>query len=101
MKPLLFLPSHAQTPPHTFGPCPWPLPFSICSIGVPITTCPYPFTPTVEASKRLNSQYSILQTPLLSVNFPKNHRVFTQNGPTINLSRSFCALHPRINHAQD
>ncbi|BCM89597.1 hypothetical protein IAD21_01444 [Abditibacteriota bacterium] len=86
----------------------WPLavthaflhPTHAVDIDVPITPVPS-FTPTVEGVKTLNSQYSIPQTALLSVNFPKNPRVFTQNGPTINLLWSFCALHSRSHHAQD
>ncbi|BCM93487.1 hypothetical protein IAD21_05378 [Abditibacteriota bacterium] len=78
-----------------------PRPSRSADIGVPITPFPFRFTSTVQASKRLNSQYSILQTPLLSVNSPQNHRVFTQNGQTINLFRPFGAPNSRVNHAQN
>ncbi|BCM90693.1 hypothetical protein IAD21_02553 [Abditibacteriota bacterium] len=70
-------------------------------IAVPITPFPARFAPPVEGVKKLNSQYSILETPRLSVNTPQNHRVFTQKCPNNQSLRPFCALHSRINHAGD
>ncbi|BCM92920.1 hypothetical protein IAD21_04804 [Abditibacteriota bacterium] len=70
-------------------------------IGLPITPFPARFTPTVEGVKTLNSQYSILETPLLSVNPHKTSAFSPKSAQIINLSRSFCAPYSRINHAGD